>query len=190
MSRIKIVIDLSLGAPFQAWCSHRGVEVLVIDGSPRALQEHKIDKLGVLVGSMGAPDDKYVANLAFIEPDLTAVDHYFNSALPMRLEDRSQAHYDPTVLAFEHEGREIRNPLQDSEGCWTNPTVYGFYVQQTGGGCIAYQLDLPNGDYLVLTSEDGSDLPDKPEDAEDAVLGRYTKDGDHLADIDLRDVPL
>lgn len=77
--KIKVVIDLSLDAPFQAWCSHPdAVEILVIDGSPRALQNHAIDNDGVLVGSMGSPDDKYVANLAEIEHDTTAVDHYFD----------------------------------------------------------------------------------------------------------------
>lgn len=75
--KIRVVIDLSLDAPFQAWSSDPNVEILVIDGSPRGLQNHKIDQLGVQVGSMGAPDDKYVANLVVIEHDTTAVDHYF-----------------------------------------------------------------------------------------------------------------
>ena len=75
--KIRVVIDLSLDAPFQAWSSDPNVEILVIDGSPRGLQNHAIDNDGVLVGSMGAPDDKYVANLAEIEHDITAVDHFF-----------------------------------------------------------------------------------------------------------------
>ena len=192
MSRIKIVIDLSLGAPFQAWCSHRGVEVLVIDGSPRALQEHKVDKLGVLVGSMGAPDDKYVANLAHIEHDITAVCHYFDLALPMGLPDGRRAPYDPALLAFQHEGKEIRNPLQAAgPACvyWVSAETYGFYPFHTGGGCMALRKDLPNGNYLLLTTDDGGYIPDEPGDAEDAGMSLYSADGEPLADINLRDVP-
>lgn len=81
-NKIRVVIDLSLDAPFQAWCSHPdAVEILVIDGSPRALRNYKADTLGVQVGSMGAPDDKYVANFAEIEHDPTAVGYYFDFAL-------------------------------------------------------------------------------------------------------------
>jgi hypothetical protein len=83
----------------------------------------------------------------------------------------------------------IRNPLL-KDGAWCSATVYGFEATHTGGGCIAYRLDLPNGDQLLLTDEDGSALPDDPLDAVDAILGRYNEGGEPIAYVRVGDIPL
>lgn len=98
--------------------------------------------------------------------------------------------YDPAILAFEFEGRQIRNPLYEPDGEFHIPAEnYGFYHHHTGDGCMALRKDLPNGDYLLLTTEDGSSIPDMIEGSEDAILGRWTADGEALALIVLGNVP-
>ena len=104
--------------------------------------------------------------------------------------ERTLAPYDPDLLSFEHEGTHIHMPL--SSPCsrfWVNGEIYGFKPYHTGGGCMAMRKDLPNGDYLLLTTSDGIHIPDKPEDAADAILGRYVSDGEAIAYITLSDIP-
>lgn len=96
--------------------------------------------------------------------------------------------YSAQVLAFEFEGFEIRDPQISECGRFVaDPKKYGFKRHETGGGCTALILDLPNGDYLLITDEDGSSIPDLGDST--ALLGRYTKDGNPIAVITLGDVP-
>lgn len=46
--------------------------------------------------------------------------------------------YDPTLLAFHHEGFEIRNPFRMPDGVTPcEPTYYGFSLDGTGGTGVA-----------------------------------------------------
>lgn len=98
--------------------------------------------------------------------------------------------YDPARLSFEHEGVQITNPLWDT--CYSErvdpAAYYGFEVHETGGGCRAYVLELPDGDSLVLTGEDGSYLPDLSDDGTLAVLGRQDKEGYPRLEFQLDDL--
>lgn len=98
--------------------------------------------------------------------------------------------YDPDLLSFEFEGVEITNPLWDE--CHTSrvdpAAYYGFEVHETGGGCRAYVMELPDGESLVLTGEDGSYLPDLNDDGSLAVLGRNYKDGYPRLEFQLDDL--
>lgn len=99
------------------------------------------------------------------------------------------APYDGELLGFEHEGTWIINPfVSDCSRFPVNPTVYGFEVWHTGGGCQAYRKDLQNDDYILLTTDEGL-LPDAPEDAERVILGLYTSEGVELAAINVSDIP-
>ena len=87
------------------------------------------------------------------------------------------------------DGVQIRNPLLAlSEEFMVSPEGWGFQKYGTGGGCMAYRLDLAGGDYLMLTDASGTDLP-TPQDYETALLGRYTSNGDPVALIDVKDIP-
>jgi hypothetical protein len=46
----------------------------------------------------------------------------------------------------------------------------GFSPQHTGGGCMAYQRDVPDGEILITISEDAM-LPDHWDEA--ILVGRY-----------------
>lgn len=91
--------------------------------------------------------------------------------------------YDPSLLAFTHNGAEIRVPFLDMTrtGIWpVDPVVhYGFFEVETGGGCKALRLDRPDGTYLFLTDESGSDVPD--DDWEACLIGVFNVDGEQLA---------
>lgn len=98
--------------------------------------------------------------------------------------------YVPDLMSFVHEDMQIRNPMMSECGRFgVDPTVYGFEVWNTGGGCMALRKDLPNGDYLLLTDEDGCRIPEAAEWAT-AILGRYTGGGTPYATITLVDVPM
>ena len=48
---------------------------------------------------------------------------------------------------------------------------YGFYVCETGGGCLAYRKNNPDGcSYFLVTDESGCDLP---QDEKDTILVGY-----------------
>lgn len=40
----------------------------------------------------------------------------------------------------------------------------GFTVHHTGGGCLAWRKELPSGDYILITDEDGTQLT-RPHDS-------------------------
>lgn len=99
------------------------------------------------------------------------------------------APYDETLLGFSHEGTWIINPfVSDCSRFPVSPTVYGFTVWDSGVGVVGYRRDLPNDDYILLTA-DGR-LPEKPEDADDAILTLYNSDGVELAAICVSDIPM
>lgn len=101
-----------------------------------------------------------------------------------------QAPYEDDVLSFEFEGISIRNPMLSECGRGpVDPKYYGFEEYHTGGGCMAYRLELPGGDYFLLTDGDGCGLPHCVEDAETAILGRYNSEGDTIALITVGDIP-
>lgn len=96
--------------------------------------------------------------------------------------------YDPTVLAFVHEDMEIRNPMLSECGRFdVDPKYYGFEEYETGGHCLALIKTLENGDYLLLTDEDGGGIPETGD--LNALLGRYTNEGVPIAVVTLGNVP-
>ena len=99
--------------------------------------------------------------------------------------------YDFNILGITTvDGLQVRNPLLAlSESFAASPEGWGFHEWQSGGGCMAWRLDLEGGDYLLLTDASGCYLPDEPDDFETALLGRYTSNGDPVALIDIGDIP-
>lgn len=74
--------------------------------------------------------------------------------------------FDVDTMSFSFEGTAIQNPTASPDGRFTvDPKGYGFYVENTGGGCTAWVKKLDNG-YLVMTNgnlshelgEDGSEF--------------------------------
>ncbi|QBJ04485.1 hypothetical protein HOV23_gp088 [Pseudomonas phage Lana] len=97
--------------------------------------------------------------------------------------------YDARLLAFEHDGMEIRHPfISDCARFSADPRDYGFVEVDTGGGCRALRKDLPSGDYLLLTDSDGQMLKDG-DNTDEALLGRYNSEGEPKAYITMGDVP-
>lgn len=101
------------------------------------------------------------------------------------------APYDPALLAFLHEGVEIRNPYLSPCGRFeVDPVlVYGFEEVWTGGDCKALDLVLPDGSVLRLTNEDGLSIPE-PGEWESAIIGRLNGDHEDIAWCVLGEVPL
>ncbi len=54
----------------------------------------------------------------------------------------------------------------------------GWHDTQTGGGCTAWQIDLPGGRYALITDGDAS----IPTHEGDLVIGLYSDEGDAIAD--------
>lgn len=99
--------------------------------------------------------------------------------------------YDAEVMAFEHEGMEIRHPFLSDCGRFScDPAYYGFTAWNSGGNTMVLRKDLPSGEYLLLTAEDEG-IPDHTDlkEVEKSLLGRYTKGGDCIAYITMEDVP-
>lgn len=86
--------------------------------------------------------------------------------------------YDPALMSFIRDGMAIRNPFRSPCGRFpVDPVVaYGFEVVDTGGGCQALQLNLPDGGWFWLT--DDCAVPDAS--TEDADIGRYDAEGELL----------
>lgn len=85
---------------------------------------------------------------------------------------------------FEHNGMHITNPTCcDSGGRFTvSPEVYGFEIEQTGGGCTAWvkRFALPQGGYLMLTDESGT-THELGDPLETFLIGVYDDDGDEVS---------
>jgi hypothetical protein len=67
--------------------------------------------------------------------------------------------FDLETMSFTFDGTSIQNPTASPCGRFTvDPKGYGFYVENTGGGCTAWVKKLDNG-YLVITNGNlGHDL--------------------------------
>jgi len=65
---------------------------------------------------------------------------------------------------------ELSEELTHVVGCTTDLEVW-----ETGGGCTALRLDLNNGRYLMITAEDGGEVPGCDEKL---LVGWYKPDAD------------
>lgn len=85
---------------------------------------------------------------------------------------------------FEHNGMHITNPTCcDSGGRFmVSPEVYGFEIEQTGGGCTAWvkRFAAPQGGHLMLTDVSGTthELGDL---VETFLIGVYDDEGDEVS---------
>jgi hypothetical protein len=99
--------------------------------------------------------------------------------------------YKPELLSFGYNGVEIRNPFlaPDGQSVVDPVATYGFEEVQTGGGCAALHLHLPDGGCIVLTDSDGCGVPSGLEMCT-ALIGRQDVEGNELACMVLGMVPL
>jgi hypothetical protein len=98
--------------------------------------------------------------------------------------------YSPYLLAFVHEGMEIRNPyMGENEQFNADPVAdYGFEEIETGGGCKALCKDTDDGRELWLTDPSGAYIPDTSKHPIEGILGLRVG-MQTVAYIDLRDIP-
>lgn len=89
-------------------------------------------------------------------------------------DDFEEMAYDPEVLAFSHEGFEIRNPYLSECGRFSvDPELaYGFVPSHTGGGCMALVKDIGDNKSIWLTDESGTHIPYLDE-TDSALLGLF-----------------
>jgi len=104
--------------------------------------------------------------------------------------DFQEADYDPALMAFIHEGFEIRNPFLSECGRFAvDPELaYGFFAHHTGGGCMALVKQLEDGRQIWLTDEGGSEIPEAHE-TDTAILGVFIE-GDQIAYITVSEIPM
>lgn len=97
--------------------------------------------------------------------------------------------YDPALLAFIHEGTEIRNPYISVDGrTLVNPVeAYGFVEYHTGGGRMALMRPHTEGRVFYLT-KDGVYIAD-PQDWRECTIFVCDADENELAYCELTDVP-
>ncbi|WP_282366404.1 hypothetical protein [Pseudomonas sp. PS02290] len=122
----------------------------------------------------------------------TAETAHAPSDTPMMLTDATgtvtPVPYDPALLAFVHEGTEIRNPYVSPDGrTLVSPLIYGFVEYHTGGGCMALMRPHTEGRSLYLV-QDGAYIAD-PQDWRECVISLSDEEGDELAYCDLGAVP-
>lgn len=98
--------------------------------------------------------------------------------------------YDADLLAVTVDGVTIYNPLRTpDDSAFCTPERYGFELFHTGGGCMGYQLELPDGGYLLVTDEDGSGLPEETDEVS-PVIGRYDAEGYPVVEVsDFAELP-
>lgn len=85
------------------------------------------------------------------------------------------------LFAFQFEGATFHCPCVEPDGktaCL--PTRYGFVEWHTGGGCMAYGLELGDGQYLLVTAFD-DEMPVIGNAAEEVTIGLYDAEGMPLA---------
>lgn len=115
-----------------------------------------------------------------------------NYTFPMTVvgDVQSKAEYDASLLSFEHNGVQIRNPYlsPDSTTLVDPVSAYGFEEVWTGSGCRALELTLPSGMKLTLTDDGGSDIVE-PHEWHESLIGATNAQGDTLAYCDLRHAP-
>lgn len=95
--------------------------------------------------------------------------------------------YSDELMAFTFGEMNVRNPLLSECGRFAaDPKDYGFEGWASGGGCVGLRKNLEGGRYMLLTDSDGLDLPDST--GED-LLGLYSKDGEPIAIITIKNIP-
>lgn len=115
------------------------------------------------------------------------------NATPMLLTNAAGEHvpapYDPALLAFIHEGTEIRNPYVSPDGrTLVNPVVaYGFVEYHTGGGCMALMRLHTEGRFFYV-AQDGSYIGD-PQDWRECAISVHDPEGNELAYCELSAIP-
>ena len=93
----------------------------------------------------------------------------------------------PSGVGFACGGSVIFDPWQDPTLRPTDPSSYGFRPHHTGGGCMALRTFDDDGNEILLTGPDGSDVPDEDDDA-GWMMGAYDREtGDELWLIDVHD---
>jgi len=99
------------------------------------------------------------------------------------------APYDSALLAFIHEGTEIRNPYISADGrTLVNPVeAYGFVEYHTGGGRMALMRPHTEGLVFYIT-KDGVYIAD-PQDWRECTIFVCDADEIELAYCELADVP-
>lgn len=68
------------------------------------------------------------------------------------------------------------HPLLSADGSPKDSVTEGFQLVHTGGGCMAMRRDF-GSHYMLLTSDDGSDVPDM-EDWQSSLIGVYRESDD------------
>lgn len=101
----------------------------------------------------------------------------------------THAPYDPALLAFIHEGTEIRNPYVSPDGrTLVNPVLaYGFVEYHTGSGCMALMRPHTEGRVLFLV-QDGAYIAD-PQDWRECIISVNDAEDNELAYCELAAVP-
>lgn len=112
----------------------------------------------------------------------------YNRPLTVYLIDGTtmQVPYNVELMSFEHGGMAIRNPFISECGRFSaEPEYYGFSGWSAGGGCVALRKDFGSR-YWLLTDASGMELPDA---TSDDLLALYSKNGEPLAIIRIKDIP-
>lgn len=92
------------------------------------------------------------------------------------------------MIGFEFKGMFIVNPFESECGRFVvEPSYYGFGPINTGGGCMALELALPDGGYILITDNNCS-IPAPDTKPEDILIGRYNKEGEEAHIYTLADV--
>ena len=92
----------------------------------------------------------------------------------LRVDERGGIAYDPLFdewLCLDCQGAELATEALGVDVVAEN---LGFTTLDTGGGCRAFSKVLHDGTVLMITGEDGSNLPEDGE--ENCILGHYTDD--------------
>lgn len=191
---VELLCDLLLGhlgkgnagnfedvANFCMMLHQRGADPEVLAKAFNYLKENAVGRAFPTLSNELAKAKARVAELEWEDPKMTV---FLRGGREMKVP------YDLELMAFEFEGTCIQNPfVSECSRFPASPTYYGFEVYDTGGGCQAYKRDMPNGNYLLLTTEDGL-LPDEESDVDGAIMGLYTPDGEQIAQINVADIPM
>lgn len=98
--------------------------------------------------------------------------------------------YDAKLLALKVNLVYIYNFLSTPDGsAWCTPERYGFEVVKDVHGLINYQRELSNGDYLVITDEDGSSLPLEGDEVGPTLFLCNDEWGGTKAEVDFAELP-
>jgi hypothetical protein len=127
-----------------------------------------------------------------VEPSCDPIPTPSNNTPMFILDEHGQyiaAEYDPSLLTFVFEGTEIRDPFtSECSRFEVDPVAaYGFTLISTGGGCEGLARAHEGGGYIFLANSDGLSRPDQKATAN---LARYDADGQQVAYIAAKDIPM